>query len=64
MTFKEILKDKNITQSELASRVGLSQQSISAWCNGTAPKIRHIGVVAQALDVSVEDILRCFEVGK
>ena len=62
MTLKDLLKNSNITQHELAQRIGVSQQSVSAWCNGAAPKTRNIGTVARALDVSVEDLLKCFEV--
>ncbi len=61
MTFRELLRKQNLTQNELARRVGISQQSVSAWCNGAMPKTRHIGLVADVLNVSVGDLLCCFE---
>lgn len=62
MTFKELLKEKKTTQSELASRIGISQQSVSAWCaEKSYPHITTIFKIADVMHVSVDDVMRCFK---
>lgn len=62
MTFKELLKKRGLTQDQLAKKLKVSQPTISGWINGTAiPKTRDLGKVSKALNLSVEQLLDCFE---
>lgn len=62
MTLKELLKNKGLTQLQLANKLQVTQQTVSAWCNGaTAPQRRIWSKVANVLGVSVEQLLKCFE---
>lgn len=62
MSFRDLLKRKNITQEQLAKKLKVSQPTISGWLNGVAvPKTRDLSKVAKALGVSVEELLSCFE---
>lgn len=62
MTFKELLKKRGMTQEQLAKRLKVTQSTVSQWCKSiTAPQRRIWKRVAQALEVSVEELLECFE---
>ncbi len=53
----KLRENKNLTQSELAKAVDVSDKSISKWENGQAfPKIDTFEKLAVALDTTVEDI--------
>nr|DAU66713.1 MAG TPA: helix-turn-helix domain protein [Caudoviricetes sp.] len=56
---KQIREKKAISQPMLANLMGVSQQTISYWENGTyfprADKLTHI---AQILDCSVDELLK------
>lgn len=52
---KYILREKKITQKELANRVGLAQASVSQFCNGVAnPGPRTVRDICDALDINEE----------
>lgn len=62
MKLKELIKSKNITQEQLAKDLSITQSSISQWCIGICrPKIKYIKKIAQLLNVSVEEVLNCFD---
>lgn len=62
MTFKELLKKRGMTQEQLAKKLKVTQQTVSAWCSGaTAPGRKIWSKVSKALNVSVEQLLNCFE---
>ena len=51
-------KDKNLSQDELAEKLGVSRQSISLWENGqTQPTIENIIALAKIFNVSTDAIL-------
>jgi len=58
----EILRLKNgFTQVELAKNLGVKQNTISMWENNhIKPSIKIIKKLAKVLNVSVEEILDCF----
>jgi transcriptional regulator with XRE-family HTH domain len=46
------------TQTELAEKVGVSLKTVQAWENGHAqPRLRHVGRLAEVLDVPADDLL-------
>lgn len=62
MTFKELLKKREMTQEQLAKKLKVTQQTVSQWCNGaTAPQRKIWSKVAKTLDVTVEQLLDCFK---
>ena len=61
MTFKELLKSKDIHGAQLARRVGCDRALVSCWMTGKSrPKLDMLPKIAKALDVSIEDVLSCF----
>ena len=50
---KNIMKERKITQTELAKRTGIRQSSISDWLNNRyEPKQDKVYIIAKALNVS------------
>lgn len=46
-----------LTQSELATKMGITQQQLSQWeCNKFEPTVTSIVALAKALDVSYDDL--------
>ncbi len=61
MKFKQLLKDKDITGAQLARRINVSVYTVWKWTNGKGePAARRMLKIAEALNVSVEEIVRCF----
>ena len=55
-------KANNLSQEELAERLGVSRQSISLWETGkTQPSIDMLANLASAVDVSVDALLAATE---
>lgn len=53
----KLREEKNLTQAELASKLDVSDKSISKWENGQAfPRIETFEKLAAVLDTTVEDI--------
>lgn len=51
--FREVINNKDITQTELSKITGITQSSISDWLNGKySPKQDKIDILAKALGVS------------
>ena len=58
---RDLLKEKGMTQAEIAKKTGYTQGLISQWCNGVCtPKIADIKKLAEVLQVDVKEILECF----
>ena len=58
---RELLKNANITQAQLASKLKVKQQTVSAWVNGISkPKITMLPKLAKTLNVTVNDVFNCF----
>lgn len=65
MKFKQLLKRQDVTQQELADKLGIHQTAISKWCTGQcAPSVAKIVSIAQILACSVEDVVNCFQKNK
>ena len=47
-----------MTQSELATKLGVDQTAVCQWENGVGPKRSRLSQVAEALDCSVAELLR------
>lgn len=61
MTFRQLLKEKDLHMSQLARRIGVTRAAVSSWANGlTAPTSAKIPAIAKALGASVGEVLDCF----
>jgi len=59
MNFQEkltnLMKDKNISQKELAKRIGIDETAMSRYVNGSrTPRIDILANLARELDVTIE----------
>ena len=54
----ELRKKQNITQEELAEKIGVTRQTISKWELGeTAPDIKQAKVLAQLFNISLDELV-------
>ena len=55
---KELRKEKNFSQSQLARRIGVSQKAVDCWELGTnEPKASYIVKLAELFEVSADFLL-------
>ncbi|MGI8438091.1 MAG: helix-turn-helix domain-containing protein [Chthoniobacterales bacterium] len=55
--FRQRLGEKKLTQQKIADRLLVSRQTVARWLSSTIPIARHLGGLAQALDVSPQWLL-------
>ncbi len=55
MRVKEILKEKGLTQKDLADKMGVAEISLSRSINGN-PNLATLQKIADALDVKIEEL--------
>ena len=53
----KLRKDRNITQEDLAKKLGVSAQAVSKWGNGGAPDVEMLPEIADYFDVSIDYLL-------
>lgn len=62
MSLKELLKEKDMTGAQLARRLNRTRSAVSSWvCGRAEPSVKEVRSIANALDVSVDTVLDCFE---
>jgi transcriptional regulator with XRE-family HTH domain len=55
----EVLKEKNISQVELAKRINKSKVTINYWCtNKNFPSLVTLSEIAKELKVKVSDLIK------
>lgn len=55
---KKALRDKKVTQRELARRLEVDKKSVNSWCNDIFyPNITYLKVICEILDVSADYLL-------
>ena len=54
---KEVIKDKGMTNDEVASRMGITKGSLSAALSGN-PTVIYLTRVADAIDCDIRDLFR------
>lgn len=58
MALKEKIKEKGLTQQQLADMLGVKQSAVSNWCNGyNLPCTDKLLKLEKILDCSIGDIL-------
>lgn len=56
----EFRKQKNLSQEDLAEKIGVTRQTISKWELGeTTPDIKQINKIVESFDIDLSDILSC-----
>ena len=61
MTFKEYLKEHCINASQLARKMDISRQKVTAWSRGsTKPRPEAMKRIAVALNVPYNEIMEVF----
>ncbi len=61
----ELRKEKNLTQTELAGKLGITNKAVSKWETGEAmPDTAQLLPLAEILDVTVDELLRGERSGK
>ena len=59
MNLKNVRKDKNLTQKELAAKLNLDQSTISKYeKNIILPNVMVLKKLAQVLDCTIDDLLK------
>ncbi len=54
----EVRKQRNLTQKELAEKLGVSDKTISKWeCGNSAPDISYLEALCNSLGISVNELL-------
>jgi transcriptional regulator with XRE-family HTH domain len=58
MLLKELLKSKGLKQNWLASKIGVSEVTVSNWCAGkSVPKKAHLQKISELLGVPLKTIV-------
>ncbi len=63
MSFKELLKSKDMTAARLSRKIGVTKETVGNWVHGrNAPQnVLIVGKIAKALETDFETILNCFK---
>ena len=60
-TFRNLLREKGLSQAELAKKVGVTERAIDHWCAGrNGPNLRVGYRVAYALGITLEELAIIF----
>ena len=55
---KELRKEKNLTQKQLADKINITDKAVSKWERGLSfPDITMLNILSKELNVSVEELL-------
>lgn len=58
LKISELRKEKNMTQMELADKMGISFQAVSNWeCGNSMPDVAKLPELAQIFDVTIDELL-------
>ena len=62
MSFTEIRKGRQLTQQNLAKRLGVGQSTVAMWENGkSVPSMKNLLKLSNILEVSVSDLCASFK---
>lgn len=55
--FRQLLRDRDLTGVEVASRIGVHKNTVSNWTTGRTPVVPpHLNALAALLDVTVDEL--------
>jgi transcriptional regulator with XRE-family HTH domain len=59
LRIREVLKQKQMTQQELADQLGVSKVTVSYWCNNqTVPSLETLKKIATLLKVKLTELIK------
>ena len=59
----QLRKEKNMTQQDLADRLGVSRQAVSRWEMGSAkPELDSLSAISQIFGITVDELLNAEEI--
>ncbi len=59
LRIREVLKQKQMTQQELADQLGVSKVTVSYWCNNqTVPSLETLSQIARLLKVKIANLIK------
>lgn len=62
MTFKELLKKKDISAARLSRILGYNRFMVSGWCRGISkPRIEILPKLAETLGISIDEVVNFFK---
>lgn len=63
MSFKELLKSKDMTAARLSRKIGVTKETVGNWVHGRniPQNVLTVGKIAKALETDFETILNCFK---
>lgn len=54
----ELRKERNLTQKELAEKIGVTDRAVSKWENGRGmPDVSFLGIICETLNISLNELL-------
>ena len=56
--FKRARTELGLSQVELAKKIGIDQRSISDYETGRLPRIARMPVIARALNISIDELVK------
>lgn len=63
LTLNSVLEEKDLTQKELASRLGLHWRTVSDWATGKKlPNLESAALLASELGISLKTLFKAFKV--
>ena len=59
LRIREVLKQKQMTQQELADQLGVSKVTVSYWCNNqTVPSLETLNKISILLKVKLTELIK------
>jgi putative transcriptional regulator len=59
LRIREVLKQKDMTQKELADQLGVSKVTVSYWCNNqTSPSLETLKKISTLLKVKLTELIK------
>lgn len=63
LSLRTSMRNKNITQTDLAKKTGIRRQLINYYVNGkTIPSLKNLLNMFYVLDLSVDDVIEMFDI--
>lgn len=56
--FKRARMELGLSQMELAKKIGIDQRAISDYERGRLPRIARIPIIARALNISIDELIK------
>ena len=63
MSFKELLKSKDMTATRLSRKIGVTKETVGNWVHGrnTPQSVLTVCKIAKALETDFETVINCLK---